>query len=271
MPTNALFGRYWEADSPIHRLDPRTKIVGTILLVASVFCAGNYAALALVALFTIGMFALARIPFVQALRSIVPLTFIIVLTALFNLFYVQGGTVYFEWGFICISHEGVRQALFMAARLTLLLLSGSLLTLTTTSLDITEALERLLSPFARIGVPTHEFSLIMGIALRFLPQFVDEFQTIRAAQLARGAKLATSPVKGGLSGLTSLLVPLFASAFRHADTLSSAMDARCYHGAIGRTRLNPLRYSRDDLLAIGVLVALLAACIILSLVFRTPA
>ena len=270
MSTNAMFGRYWEADSPIHRLDPRTKIVGTALLVVTVFCAGNFTALAAVAVFTVGMFALARIPFLQALRSIAPLTFIIVLTALFNLFYVQGGTVYLDWGWLRISQEGVRQALFVAVRLTLLLLSGSLLTLTTTSLDITEALEQLLSPLARIGVPAHEFSLVMGIALRFLPQFVDEFQTIRAAQLARGAKLATSPVKGGPSGLTSLLVPLFASAFRHADTLSAAMDARCYHGAMGRTRLNPLRFARADTVALAALVALLVACIVLSIAPRMP-
>ena len=219
----------------------------------------------MLAVCTIAFFALARIPFLQALRSIAPLSFIIVLTALFNLFYIQGGETYVDWGLIRISEEGVRQALFIAVRLTLLLLSGSLLTLTTTTLDITEALERLLAPLARIGVPAHEFSLVLGIALRFLPQFAEEFRTIRAAQLARGAKLATSPVKGGLSGLTSLLVPLFASAFRHADTLSSAMDARCYHGANGRTRLNPLHFERRDAVALIVLAALLALTIAMSL------
>ena len=264
MAQKALFGRYWEANSPVHRLDPRTKIAGTLLLVITIFCAGNYPAIAMIALATIGMFALARIPLSQALRSIAPLSFIIVLTAIFNLFYVQSGTIVADWGWCFITDDGLRSALFVAIRLTLLLLSGSLLTLTTPSLDITEALERLLTPLARIGVPAHEFSLVLGIALRFLPQFADEFRTIRAAQLARGATLATSPVKGGLSGLTSLLVPLFASAFRHADTLSLAMDARCYHGANGRTRLNPLRYERRDALAIAALIALLALTIIVS-------
>ena len=240
MSRGALFGRYWEAESPIHRLDPRMKIGGTVLL------------------------ALARVPLFQALRSIAPLSFIIVLTALFNLFYIQGGTVYADWGLFTISEEGVHQAVFMAIRLTLLLLTGSLLTLTTTSLDITEALERLLMPLARIGVPAHEFSLVMGIALKFLPQFAEEFRVIRSAQLARGAKLATSPVKGGLAGLTSLLIPLFTSAFRHADTLSSAMDARCYHGADGRTRLNPLQFESHDALAFAALVALLGMTIAVS-------
>ena len=239
----------------------------TFLLVVTVFCAGNFVALGILALCMAGFFALARVPLLQALRSIVPLSFIIVLTAAFNLFYVQGGTIYAQWGWITISEEGVRLAIFMAIRLTLLLLSGSLLTLTTPSLEITEALERLLSPLARIGVPAHEFSLILGIALRFLPQFAEEFHTIRAAQLARGAKLATSPVKGGLSGLTSLLVPLFASAFRHADTLSFAMDARCYHGAIGRTRLHPLKFERRDAIAIVALCIVLGVTITASLLF----
>lgn len=265
MAEQALFGRYWEADSIIHRLDPRTKLVGVICMMVVAFSAGTFPALGIVALATLGIIVLARVPFGQAFRSIAPLSFIIVLTALFNLLYIQGGETYVDWGLIRISEEGVRQALFIAVRLTLLLLSGSLLTLTTTTLDITEALERLLAPLARIGVPAHEFSLVLGIALRFLPQFAEEFRTIRAAQLARGAKLATSPVKGGLSGLTSLLVPLFASAFRHADTLSSAMDARCYHGANGRTRLNPLHFERRDAVALIVLAALLALTIAMSL------
>ncbi len=256
MQQGALFGRYWEANSPIHRLDPRTKIAGTVLLVVVIFCAANFYGLGLVALFTLGAFLVAQIPLLQALRSIAPLSFIIILTALFNLFYVQGGAVLVDWGWCSICEAGVLQAVFVSVRLTLLLLSGSLLTLTTTSLDITEALERLLTPFAKVGLPAHEFSLVLGIALRFLPQFADEFRIIRAAQLTRGATLATSPVKGGITGLTSLLVPLFASAFRHADTLSAAMDARCYHGANGRTRLNPLHYETRDGIALVALILL---------------
>ena len=179
MASNALFGRYWEAKSPIHQLDPRMKVAGTLLLIITVFCAGNFYALGALALAMAGLFVIARVPLFQALRSIAPLSFIIVLTALFNLFYIQGGTVYVDWGWCAISQEGVRQAAFMAVRLTLLLLTGSMLTLTTTSLDITEALERLLSPLARIGVPAHEFSLVLGIALRFLPQFAEEIERLR--------------------------------------------------------------------------------------------
>ncbi len=264
MGNDALFGRYWAADSAIHRLDPRTKILGVLALVVIIFCAGNFFALDFAALVIIGLFALARIPFTQALRSIAPLSFIIVLTVLFNLFFVRGGDVYVDWGWAQISSEGVRMAAFVAIRLTLLLLSGSLLTLTTTSLDITEAFERLLRPLSHIGVPAHEFAMVMGIALRFLPQFVDEFRIIRAAQLSRGAKLASSPTRNGLSSLTSLLVPLFTSAFRHADTLSAAMEARCYHGAEGRTRLHPLHFARRDAIAAGTLAVTFAVVLILS-------
>lgn len=264
MASQALFGRYWEADSIIHRLDPRTKIVGVLALMVITFSAGTFPAQALVVAAVITLFALARIPFGQALRSIAPLSFIIVLTALFNLFWVQGGELYAQWGPLRISEQGVYMMVFISIRLTILLLSGSLLTLTTTTIDITEAFERLLMPLARIGVPAHEFSLILGIALRFLPQFAEELHTIRVAQLSRGAKLATSPTRSGIAGLTSLLVPLFASAFRHADTLANAMDARCYHGARGRTRLYPLAFATRDAIAFVSLAVLFAATIVIS-------
>ncbi len=266
MNNNALFGRYWAADSVIHNLDPRTKLIGSLALVFITFVANNFLALFLVGAAILALFELAHIPLDQAFRSILPLVFIIVLTALFNLFFVRGGTVYVDLGWITISSEGIRMAVFIAIRLTLLLLSGSLLTLTTTTLDITEAFECLLSPLSRYNVPAHEFALVMGIALRFLPQFVDEFRTIRAAQVSRGARLASSPTKSGLSGLTSLLVPLFTSAFRHADTLSAAMDARCYHGAENRTRLHQLEFGDHDLMAAAALATLLAFTVVFSFI-----
>lgn len=264
MSGNALFGRYWPADSAVHKLDPRTKVLGTLFVVVAIFCAGNAAGLALVAAFLVAVVLVARIPLAQALRSIAPLLFIVVLTGLFNLLFVQGGQVYVDWGWLRISEEGAMLAAFISARLLLLLLAGSLLTLTTTSMDVTEAIERLLQPLARIGVPTHEFAFVMGTALRFLPQFAEEFRQIRIAQVARGAKLSTSPMRAGLSSITSLVVPLFASVFRHADTLSDAMEARCYHGAKGRTRLHPLAFDRRDAVAAAVLVALLAAVLLLN-------
>lgn len=267
MNGNALFGRYWAADSPLHRLDPRTKILGTLLLVVMIFSARNGVSLAFAGAFLVALVLVARIPLSQALRSVAPLLFIVVLTGLFNLFFVQGGDVLVDWGWLRITSDGAWQALFISVRLFLLLLSGSLLTLTTTSMDITEGIERLLVPLSAVGVPTHEFAFVMGTALRFLPQFSDEFHQIRIAQAARGAKLSTSPMRAGVSSFTSLIVPLFASVFRHADTLSDAMEARCYHGAKGRTRLHPLAFRRRDAFAAAALVLAFGAIIVLNIAF----
>ena len=228
-----------------------------LALMAVVFVAQSFWGLAGCAAFVFGFFKLAGIPLRSAFKSIAPLAFIVVVTALLNVFFVQGGTVYFQWWVFCISEAGIASAAFIACRLLLLLLGVSLLTLTTTALDITDAFEYLLKPFARIGLPAHELAMMMGIALRFLPQFAFELTTVYRAQISRGATFS----KGRLRMLASLMVPLFTSAFRHAETLSSAMDARCYHGGIGRTRLHPLTFTRLDRNGILVIVAMLA-CVI---------
>lgn len=246
MPDIAVIGRYWPGTSPLHRMDARAKLLLALALMAVVFVAKSFAGLAVCAVFVLGFFALAGIPMGSAFKSVAPLAFIVVITALLNVFFVQGGTVLFEWWIIRISEAGLWQAAFIACRLLLLLLGMSLLTLTTATLDITEAFERLLSPFARIGLPAHELGMLMGIALRFLPQFVTELRCVYRAQVSRGASFGANPLRGGMRSLTALLVPLFASAFRHAETLSGAMDARCYHGGNGRTRLSPLRFSSRD-------------------------
>lgn len=261
MPDIALFGRYWAAESPVHAMDPRTKLLGALAFMVILFCAADYPAIAVCAAFTVAFFVVSDIPLRQALKSIGPLAFIIVITALLNVFFVQGGAVYADWGWGRITQAGVHSAVFLSIRLTLLLLGASLLTLTTTTLDITDAFERLLAPLRRIGFPAHEFAIMMGIALRFLPQFVTEAKTIRAAQLSRGASFSKNPFSGGMESLTSLMVPLFTSAFRHAETLSAGMDARCYHGGEGRTHLDPLRFTRLDSGAIVVLAVMLACTI----------
>lgn len=245
MNIQTIFGRYLSRDSIVHRMDPRAKLLLSLLFMAVVFSAGSYTALAVAALFTWGMFKFAKITVRQAFASIAPLAILVVFTAILNVFFVQGGEVYFQFWIVCISEKGVTQALFIAFRLTLLLLGMSLLTLATTTLDITDAFERLLQPFKRFGVPAHELSMMMGIALRFLPQFALELRTIYRAQLSRGANFSTSP-KGSVALMTSLIVPLFTSAFRHAETLSLGMDARCYHGGEGRTRLHTPAFAKRD-------------------------
>lgn len=260
MNLQAIFGRYISVTSPVHAMDPRVKLVLGIFFIVIVFTAQSYAALAVVAVFTLGMYAFSHLSMRQAFGSVLPLLAIVILVALLNVFFVQGGQVYFQLWTICISEAGLQQACFLAIRLTLLLLGMSLLTLTTTTLDITDGFEQLLNPLKRIGVPIHELAMIMGIALRFLPQFAQELQTIHRAQISRGAALSTSP-RGYLSLVTSLLVPLFASAFRHAETLSLAMDARCYHGGESRTRLKELHCTKVD--ALGTLYLVVAlACVI---------
>lgn len=259
----AVVGQYWAGNSFVHRMDPRAKILLALAFIVIAFCAQTFAALGVCALFTVLFYVAAQIPFTQGFRSVAPLLVFVVFTALFNVVYVQGGPLYFEWWVIRISEAGVVKAAFISIRLTMLLLGVSLLTLTTPTLDITEAFERLLMPFSRFGLPAHELSMMMGIALRFLPQFATELQIVYRAQLSRGATISFNPFKGGVSSLTSLIVPLFTSAFRHAETLASAMEARCYHGGINRTRLHPLSYSRNDAIGIAVM-ALLFALVIAS-------
>lgn len=258
MSEMAVIGQYWSGESFVHRMDPRVKMLLSLLLAAVVLCAQSREALVVCALF-IGCFYLAsEIPLSQALRSVAPLLFLVAFTALLNVFFVQGGEVYFQWWIVCVSEKGLISAAFVAVRLFLLLLGMSLLTLTTATLDITEAFERLLSPFARFGLPAHELGMIMGIALRFLPQFMAELRNIYRAQVSRGASLGANPFQGGLRSLTALIVPLFASAFRHAETLSGAMEARCYHGGNGRTRLSPLRCTARDGVGCAAVFAMFA-------------
>ena len=165
-----------------------------------------------------------------------------------------------DWGILRISEAGVQTCLFMGARLTIMMLGMSLITLTTMTIDLTEAFEWVLKPFARIGVPAHELGMIMGIALRFMPQFANELAVVYHAQVSRGARLSNSPARG-VRMLTSLMVPLFTSVFRHAETLSAAMDARCYHGEEGRTRLHPLCYSKFDAFAIAAFAMLVCGVV----------
>ncbi len=258
--TGFSFGSYVPGTSPIHKLDPRTKLALGCAFIIVLLCAKSPWALAIAAAFVVGAYLLARIPATKALKSLAPLLAIVVIVAILNLFTATEGNIVADLGILKIRDAGVTAAAFMAARLTIMMLGMSLITLTTMTIDLTEAFERLLSPLARFGFPAHELGMIMGIALRFMPQFANELSTIYHAQISRGAKLANSPVKG-LRMLSSVMVPLFTSVFRHAETLSSAMDARCYHGGAGRGRLHPLRFTIRDACALASIIAL-AACVI---------
>lgn len=263
MSDGFVFGQYFPGESVVHRLDARTKLIGALAAIIIGFCATTPVALAVCVAFVVILYALARIPLRVGLRSIAPLSIIVLITVLLNLLFTGSGTALVCAGPICITDAGVHNAVFFGVRLLVFLAIMCLLTLTTSPLDITDASEALLAPLGRIGVPVHELAMMAGIALRFIPQFAAEFQQIRRAQESRGAHLATSG-RGRAEGLSALIVPLFSGVFRRADTLAAAMDARCYRGGVGRTHLHPLRFARRDAVAAVVLVLFLAAVLACS-------
>ncbi len=242
-------GQYYPGNSFIHRLDPRTKILSTLLLIVAVFLANTaigYAALCAMVLFII---LVSGLPFMLVLKSVKPLLFIIVLTLVLHAVMGQGEHVLYQWKFIRITEEGLRLGVQMAMRLILLLMISSILTFTTSPIVLTDGIEALLRPFRVIGVPAHELAMMMTIALRFIPTLMEETDRIIKAQTARGADFSGGNLLVRAKNMLPILVPLFISAFRRADDLAVAMEARCYHGGEGRTRMHQLAYRSGDVMA----------------------
>ena len=242
-------GQYYPGNSFIHRLDPRTKILSTLLLIIAVFLANTavgYAALCAMVLFII---LISGLPFMLVLKSVKPLLFIIVLTLVLHVVMGQGEHVLYQWKFIRVTEEGLRLGVQMAMRLILLLMISSILTFTTSPIVLTDGIEALLSPFRVIGVPAHELAMMMTIALRFIPTFMEETDRIIKAQTARGADFSGGNLLVRAKNMLPILVPLFISAFRRADDLAVAMEARCYRGGEGRTRMHQLAYRSGDVMA----------------------
>ena len=255
------FGSYVPGDSCIHRIDARIKLTLGIAFIVALLCGHTFASLGIAAAFVFLMYVLARIPAGKALRSLAPLMVIVLIVVVLNLFTQQGGETLVQLGIFRISMGGVQAAGFMGVRLTVMMLGMSLITLTTPTIELSEAFEKMLAPFARFGLPAHELGMIMGIALRFMPQFATELATVYHAQVSRGARLSNSPVHG-VRMVSSLMIPLFASVFRHAETLSFAMDARCYHGGEGRTHLRPMKLTALDAIATAVMAALVVLVVL---------
>ena len=245
---NITLGQYFPGVSPLHRLDPRAKILLTIALITAVFLASSIPAYALLFLFIAGMAALSRIDVKFMVKGLKPVFFVIIFTFVLNLFFTSGGNTLFAWKFIKITDQGLKSAGFMALRLVLLILGTQLLTLTTSPIALTDGIESLLKPLSKIGFPAHELAMMMSIALRFIPTLIEETDKIMSAQRARGADFDSGNLFQKARALVPLLVPLFISAFRRADELATAMECRCYHGGEGRTRLNVLRFGRGDAL-----------------------
>ncbi len=264
MLDNITFGQYYPGDSVAHRMDPRAKIVLLILYIAAVFCAGTLPAFAAPLLFMIVMVRCSGVPFRMILRSLKPLRFILIFTFVLNLFFLQGETVLLDLGFAKIARESLVSAVLYALRLVFLVMGSSILTLTTAPVPLTDGLERLLSPLKVIRFPAHEMAMMMTIALRFIPTLLEETDKIMKAQSARGADFESGNLVRRARAMVPLLVPLFVSSFRRAGELAMAMEARCYHGGEGRTRLHVLKMRQRDYIALALGIALIAATVFLS-------
>ena len=260
------FGSYYAGTSVLHHMDPRTKLLSGFAFLIVALCSHSFAALSVLAAGTVIAYAAAHIPARYALKSIAPLMAFVLLVSVLNLFTDQGGATLFRLGIIQISEGSVYSCCFTACRMFLMMCGMSLVTMTTMTLDLTQAVERLLAPLSRFGFPAHEMGMILGIALRFMPQFATELTQTYQAQVSRGAHVASGPI-GSMRFLSSISIPLFASVFRHAETLAAAMDARCYHGEQGRTRLHPLRYTKRDLLALAFIILLAAGVGLVTVLF----
>lgn len=264
MISNISLGRYYPTRSFLHQLDPRTKILASIVLMALIFMSREFLPMALIGVITLALVGLSRVPVKQVLLSLRPMLFILLFAVVLNVFTVSGKTL-FHIGPLTVSDQGVFTALRMASRLILLILNTTLLlTLTTTAIHVSDALESLLGPFKKIGFPAHEMAMMMSIALRFVPTLLEETDKIMKAQSSRGADYDTGGLISRARGLVSVLIPLFISAFKRAEDLAVAMEARCYRGGESRTRLRQMRYKANDAVFAAVLLAASAGLLVLQ-------
>ena len=264
MIKDITIGQYFPGNSVIHRLDSRVKLVLDILYLVILFTAQSYTGLLLGLLFMVICYMLARIKLIMILKSVKPILPLMIFTGVLNLFFIKGETPLFQWQFISIYPEGVDTALFMLIRVLTLIIGMSLLTYTTSPIMLTDAIERLLSPLKKIHVPVHELSMMMTIALRFIPTLVEETDKIMSAQKARGAEMDTGGLIKKAKSLIPVLIPLFVSAFKRANELATAMECRCYHGGEGRTRLKVMRTAPRDYVAIAIMLSLFAGVIVIN-------
>lgn len=251
MLNDITLGQYFPGTSFIHRLDPRTKILLVIALIVLIFAVTDFFAYGILTIFFVLVTLISRLSFVRLLRSVKPLWPIILITMLIHMFSHEGELLY-QFYMFKITREGLLEGALMVIRLVFLILFSSLLTMTTSPLELTDGLEKLLRPFKKIGLPAHELAMMMTIALRFIPTLLSETERIMMAQSARGADFSGGSIKKKAKNILSLIVPLFLSAFRRADELATAMEARCYRGGEGRTRMYQLAFAAIDGVAVAV-------------------
>ena len=260
MIRDITIGQYYPAKSPIHRMDPRTKLFGTLIFIISVFLFHSVAGYAVATLFLAGMIIISQVPVKFIFKGLKAIFMILMITMVFNIL-LTPGEVLWKIGIFKITREGISMAVRMAIRLVYLVIGSSLMTLTTTPNQLTDGLEKSLRPLNKIHIPVHEIAMMMSIALRFIPILLEETDKIMKAQEARGADFESGNLIQKVKNMVPLLVPLFISAFRRANDLAMAMEARCYHGGDNRTQMKPLHYTRRDHIAYVVLFVYLAVAI----------
>ena len=266
MLSDITLGQYIPAQSPVHRLDPRIKIVASIVYIVAVFLAKSVFSYAFLFLATLSLIKLSKIKVHTVLKGVKPVLFLIIFTAVINIFMTGTGDVWVKFGFLKITYTGVKMAVTMSLRLVFLVTGTSMLTYTTSPIMLTDGIESLLKPFSKIGLPSHELAMMMTIALRFIPTLLEETDKIIKAQKARGADFESGNIINRAKALMPVLVPLFINSFRRADELAMAMECRCYRGGEGRTRLKELRICSADYKAIFVVVVFVALVCLLNIV-----
>lgn len=265
MLNDVTFGQYYPTKSFVHKLDPRIKLLALIAYIVLLFCADNFYSLFACALVLFASIIASRVPIGRVLKSIKAIIFILIFTSVLNLFFHGGENILLEWKFIKIYREGVIFAVFLILRLFFLVMGSSVLTLTTTPVSLTDGIESLLTPLKWIRFPVHELALIMSIALRFIPTLIDETNRIISAQKARGADFESGNIFKRIKAIIPILIPLLISAFRRAEELGDAMDARCYSGSKNRTKYKKLKFGVRDLIAFLAFGALIAGVVLLNI------
>ena len=263
MLKDITIGQYFPGKSFIHKMDPRMKIIATLLYIIMLFLASHPLSLAVGIVELVLFYKVSGIPFKMVSKSLKPMIPVVVFTSILNIFFVSG-EVLLKIGFIEITKEGLTLAILMTLRILCLIAGSSLLTYTTSPIELTDAIERLLKPLKKLKVPVHELSMMMTIALRFIPTLIEETDKIMNAQKARGADLESGGVMQRAKALIPILIPLFVSSFRRADELAMAMECRCYRGDVGRTRMKQLKYGSRDMVAFGVMVAGIVVVLVLN-------
>lgn len=261
MMNKLIFGRYIPGDSFIHKLDPRTKLLGSFYFIGIIFLANNWRSYLFLAAFTLVAIALSKISFTFFWKGVRPLLWLILFTVALQMFFTSGGIVYWQWGILQLTEFGVRNGIFIFCRFVLIIFMSTLLTLSTPPLELSDALEYVLRPLKAVKFPVHEISLMLSIALRFVPTLMDETEKIMNAQRARGVDFGEGNLIQKMQAIVPLLIPLFVSSFNRAEDLATAMEARGYQGGEGRTKYRILHWQRRDT-AVVVVFALLTVILI---------